>query len=55
VDGTDLRRTADVIDELAQTTIDQSGSVKQALARTPLAEHLVGARGVAGLGSCAAG
>jgi hypothetical protein len=44
VDGTELRRTEDVVDELTEATIDESGSVKQVLAGTSLAEHLVGAR-----------
>jgi peptide subunit release factor 1 (eRF1) len=41
--GEPTRHAPDVIDELAETVIDTSGSVEHVLAETALSEHLVGA------------
>jgi peptide subunit release factor 1 (eRF1) len=41
--GTALRHTPDVIDELVQAVIDESGTVEHVQADTPLREHVVAA------------
>ena len=41
--GNETRHTPDVIDELVQAMIDESGSIKHIRADTELKEHFVGA------------
>jgi peptide chain release factor subunit 1 len=36
-----LRQTSDVLDELVQAVIDESGTVEHVVADTPLTEHVV--------------